>query len=84
MFSIIEWLKFIFILHRRDVLGLFYLTLETTFLKDPLLFLALILFFGLAGEHVESTLLGVPFVAQRLTNSTRIHEDAGSIPGLAQ
>lgn len=27
---------------------------------------------------------GVPFVAQRLTNTTRIQEDAGSIPGLAQ
>ena len=27
---------------------------------------------------------GGPFVAQRLTNPTRIHEDAGSIPALAQ
>ena len=27
---------------------------------------------------------GVPFVAQLLMNSTRIHEDTGSIPGLIQ
>lgn len=25
---------------------------------------------------------GVPFVAQRLTDPTRIHEDMGSMPGL--
>ena len=27
---------------------------------------------------------GVPFLAQRLTNPTRIHKDADSIPGFAQ
>ena len=27
---------------------------------------------------------GVPFMAQQLTNPTRIHEDVGLIPGLAQ
>ena len=26
---------------------------------------------------------GVPFMTQRLTNPTRIHEDVGSIPGLS-
>ena len=27
---------------------------------------------------------GVPFVAQRLMNTAKIHEDVGSIPGLTQ
>ena len=28
--------------------------------------------------------IGVPAVAQRVTNLTSIHEDVGSLPGLAQ
>ena len=35
-------------------------------------------------ELLKALSEGVPFVAQRFTNPTRIHEDAGSIPGLAQ
>ena len=32
----------------------------------------------------ESQYVGVPFVAQWLTNPTSIHKDSGSISGLAQ
>ena len=36
-------------------------------------------------EHVLNSITGVPIiVAQWLTNPTRNHEAAGSIPGLAQ
>ena len=35
-------------------------------------------------NNLKKSLLGVPVVAQRLTNLTKIHEDADSIPGLAQ
>ena len=34
--------------------------------------------------HVKELSLGVPVMAQWLTNPTRNHEVAGSIPGLAQ
>ena len=35
-------------------------------------------------EANEYLTRGVPAVAQQVTNSTSIHEDAGSIPGLIQ
>ena len=33
---------------------------------------------------INNKVLGVPIVAQGLTTPTSIHEDVGSIPGLAQ
>ena len=35
-------------------------------------------------DRKEIHLLGVPFMAQQLTNLTSIHENTGSIPGLTQ
>ena len=35
-------------------------------------------------QQVKNLALGVPVVAQQLTNLTSIHQDTGSIPGLAQ
>ena len=32
----------------------------------------------------KKNVLGVPFVARRLMNPTKIHEDVDSIPGLSQ
>ena len=39
---------------------------------------------GVEGAHQEMGFLGVPIMAQWLTNPTRNHEVAGSIPGLSQ
>ena len=41
---------------------------------------------GTLKPHVttKKVKVGVPFVAQQLTNPTRIHEDEGSLPGFAQ
>ena len=33
---------------------------------------------------MKQSTVGVPFVAQQVKNQTRIHEDAGLIPGLSQ
>jgi len=34
--------------------------------------------------YIENAMIGVPVVAQWLTNPTRNHEVAGSVPALAQ
>ena len=39
---------------------------------------------GLGRAFRSGDILGVPVVAQWLTNPTRNHEASGSIPGLAQ
>ena len=40
--------------------------------------------FSRRSSQYKKVKLGVPIVAQPLTNLTVIHEDAGSIPGLTQ
>ena len=39
---------------------------------------------GCSTCSVKGSAIGVPAVSQRVANPTNIHEDAGSIPGLAQ
>ena len=41
-------------------------------------------FYQIFKGELISVFLGVPIMAQQLTNLTRIHEDAGLIPGLDQ
>ena len=42
------------------------------------------LFLPTKGILLKTLIKEVPMVAQRVTNPTSTHEDAGSIPGLAQ
>jgi len=39
---------------------------------------------GSPSTNIPFISTGVPFMAQQLMNPTRIHEDVGLIPGLAQ
>ena len=54
------------------------------------MFILFIIYIYIAGIYIyiagiyQNKSGGVPFVAQQLTNLTRIQEDAGSIPGLSQ
>ena len=52
--------------------------------KYFLIYLQFLVIMYLKDTHKELPLLGVPVVAQWLTNPTRKHEVVGLIPGLAQ
>ena len=45
----------------------------------------MLLVFGLSNDmETQKEIQGAPVVAQQFTNPTSIHEDVGSVPGLAQ
>ena len=76
-------------------LGILYLPFKEAFLKEFLFITSSSSYFLLKKSHIEhcykpfkitylKVKCGVPVVAQWLTNLTRNHDVAGSIPGLAQ
>ena len=59
--------------------------METTHSKAPRLkWVCMGSLWTLTFSLIRKGCLGVPFMIQRVKNLTSIHEDVGSIPGLAQ